>query len=98
MANKDFTTTRVRNVMNQMPKSILEKRESKVRNTVRSTLSSMKSILGQLKHGNMNKLRQEKRRRRIVAIAIIVFTVVAITLLILYCASVMPDASGSRGR
>ena len=37
MANKDVTTARVKNVMNQMPKSIMEKRESKVRNTVRST-------------------------------------------------------------
>jgi len=33
MANKDVTTARVKNVMNQMPKSIMEKRESKVRNT-----------------------------------------------------------------
>ena len=85
MANKDGTTARVKIVMNQMPKSIMEKRESKVRNTVRSTLSSMKSILGQLKHGNMNKLRQEKRRRKIIAIAItaVVAAAVAITLKII---------------
>ncbi len=86
MANKNVTTARVKNVMNQMPKSIMEKRESKVRNTVRSTLSSMKSILGQLKHGNMNKLRQEKRRKKIIAISIaaIVAVAVAITLKIIF--------------
>ena len=86
MANKDVTTARVKNVMNKMPKSIMEKRESKVRNTVRSTLSSMKSILGQLKHGNMNKLRQEKRRRKIIAITIlsILAAAIAITLKIIF--------------
>ena len=85
MANKNVTTVRVKNVMNQMPKSIMEKRESKVRNTVRSTLSSMKSILGQLKHGNMNKLRQEKRRRKIIAITMtaVVAAAIAITLKII---------------
>jgi len=80
MANKDFTTTRVRNVMNQIPKSVLTRRESKVRNTVRSTLSSMKSILGQLKHGNMNKLRQEKRRRRVIKITILAIAAVAVVI------------------
>ncbi len=86
MANKNVTTARVKNVMNQMPKSIMEKPESKVRNTVRSTLSSMKSILGQLKHGNMNKLRQEKRRRKIIAITIlsILAAAIAITLKIIF--------------
>ena len=86
MANKNVTTARVKNVMNQMPKSIMEKPESKVRNTVRSTLSSMKSILGQLKHGNMNKLRQEKRRRKVIAITIlsILAAAIAITLKIIF--------------
>ena len=86
MANKNVTSARVKNVMNQMPKSIMEKPESKVRNTVRSTLSSMKSILGQLKHGNMNKLRQEKRRRKIIAITIlsILAAAIAITLKIIF--------------
>ena len=86
MANKDLTEIRVRNVMNQIPKSAMAKRESKVRNTVRSTLSSMKSILGQLKHGNMNKLRQEKRRRKIIAITIlsILAAAIAITLKIIF--------------
>lgn len=68
MANKDLTETRVRNVINQLPKSVTAKRAGRVRNTVRSTLSSMKSILGQLKQGNIDKLRQEKRRRRIIKI------------------------------
>lgn len=86
MSNNNVTTVRVKNVMKQMPKSILEKRESKVRNTVRSTLSSMKSILGQLKHGNMNKLRQQKRRRKIIAFATaaIVVATVAITLIAIF--------------
>ena len=78
MANKDLTEIRVRNVMNQIPKSAMAKRESKVRNTVRSTLSSMKTVLGQLKQGNMNKLRSEKRRKKITVITILVIVVILI--------------------
>ena len=80
MANKNVTTARVKNVMNQMPKSIMEKPESKVRNTVRSTLSSMKTVLGQLKAGNMNKLRSEKRRKKITVITILAIVVILIVI------------------
>ena len=80
MANKDLTEIRVRNVMNQIPKSAIAKRESKIRNTVRSTMSSMKTVLGQLKAGNMNKLRTEKRRKKITLITIL--TIVLIIILI----------------
>jgi len=80
MANKDLTEIRVRNVMNQIPKSAMAKRESKIRNTVRSTMSSMKTVLGQLKAGNMNKLRTEKRRKKITLITIL--TIVLIIILI----------------
>ncbi len=84
MANKDLTEIRVRNVMKQIPKSAMTKRTNKVRNTVRSTLSSMKTVLGQLKNGNMNKLRDEKRRKKIIAITIsaIAAAAIAITLII----------------
>ncbi|MFA6101071.1 MAG: hypothetical protein WCV67_04560 [Victivallaceae bacterium] len=78
MANKDLTELRVRNVMNQIPKSAMAKREGKVRNTVRSTLSSMKTVLGQLKQGNMNKLRSEKRRKKITVITILTIVVVVV--------------------
>ena len=86
MANKDLTEMRVRNVMKQIPKSAMTKRTNKVRNTVRSTLSSMKTVLGQLKNGNMNKLRDEKRRRKIIAITItaIVAAAIAITLKMIF--------------
>jgi hypothetical protein len=86
MANKDLTEMRVRNVMKQIPKSAMTKRTNKVRNTVRSTLSSMKTVLGQLKNGNMNKLRDEKRRRKIIAITIlaILAAAIAITLKIIF--------------
>ncbi len=80
MANKDLTEIRVRNVMNQIPKSAMAKRESKVRNTVRSTLSSMKTVLGQLKAGNMNKLRSEKRRKKITVITILTIVVILIVI------------------
>ncbi len=80
MANKDLTETRVRNVMKQMPKSITANRGGKIRNTVRSTLSSMKSILGQLKQGNMDKLRQEKRRRKIIKIAFLSVAAAAVAI------------------
>ena len=77
---------RVRNVMKQIPKSAMTKRTNKVRNTVRSTLSSMKTVLGQLKNGNMNKLRDEKRRKKIIAITIsaIAAAAIAITLKIIF--------------
>ena len=86
MANKDLTEIRVRNVMKQIPKSAMTKRTNKVRNTVRSTLSSMKTVLGQLKNGNMNKLRDEKRRKKIIAITIsaIAAAAIAITLKIIF--------------
>ena len=86
MANKDLTEMRVRNVMKQIPKSAMTKRTNKVRNTVRSTLSSMKTVLGQLKNGNMNKLRDEKRRKKIIAITIsaIAAAAIAITLKIIF--------------
>ena len=64
--------------MNQIPKSAMAKREGKVRNTVRSTLSSMKTVLGQLKQGNMNKLRSEKRRKKITVITILTIVVVVV--------------------
>jgi subtilase family serine protease len=80
MANKDLTEIRVRNVMNQIPKSAMAKREGKIRNTVRSTMSSMKTVLGQLKQGNMNKLRNEKRRKKITVITILAIVVIIIVI------------------
>ncbi len=80
MANKDLTEIRVRNVMNQIPKSAMAKRESKIRNTVRSTMSSMKTVLGQLKAGNMNKLRTEKRRKKITLITILTILLIIVVI------------------
>jgi len=67
-------------VMNQIPKSAMAKRESKIRNTVRSTMSSMKTVLGQLKAGNMNKLRTEKRRKKITLITILTILLIIVVI------------------
>lgn len=83
MANKDLTEMRIRNVMNQIPKSTIAKRQSKIRNTVRSTMSSMKTVLGQLKLGNMQKLRNEKRRKKIMTITILTIVTILIVIAII---------------
>ncbi|MCP3966494.1 MAG: hypothetical protein GY750_03080 [Lentisphaerae bacterium] len=88
MRNIDETDARVRNVMNSMPKSVLNRRGEKVRNTMKQTFSGMKTLLGQLAQGNTNKIREEQRLRKrktliivsAVILVLIITTVVVIAL------------------
>lgn len=81
MANKEVTELRVGNVLKQIPREITQKREGKLRSTMNSTLSSMKTVLSQLKKGNMDKLRQEKRRRKVITITILSIVAVAVVII-----------------
>jgi hypothetical protein len=82
MGNKDLTEARVRNVMKQIPKEQIAKRQSKVRNTMKQTFSGMKTLLGQLAQGNTNRIRAERRRKRrlVLTIAISILLLIAIVI------------------
>jgi len=81
MPNKEATDIMVRNVMKQIPREALHRRGGKIRRTMHSTLSSMKTILSQLKQGNMDKLRQEKRRKKVIKITILAVLAVAVVII-----------------
>lgn len=87
MANKDVTEIRVRNVMKHIPKSVLAQRQSKIRNTLRSTLSSMKSVLTQLKQSRTDKIIGEKRRKKtglIIVLATAAIVIIGIIAIIIF--------------
>ena len=87
MANKEVTEIRVRNVMKHIPKSVLTQRQSKIRNTLRSTLSSMKSVLIQLKQSRTDKIIGEKRRKKtglIIALASAAIVIIGIIAFIIF--------------
>ena len=83
MADKEV---RVRNVMNHIPQSVLANRQSKLRNTLRSTLSSMKSVLIQLKQARTKKIVNEKRRKKttLVVVLSVVAVIIAIVAIIIF--------------
>jgi hypothetical protein len=83
MADKEV---RVRNVMNNIPQSVLANRQSKLRNTLRSTLSSMKSVLIQLKQVRTKKIVNEKRRQKTTLIVVlsVVAVIIAIVAIIIF--------------
>jgi hypothetical protein len=83
MANKELTEMRVRNVMRHIPKSAILKRESKVRNTLRETLSSMKTIISKLKHGKTEKYKAEKVRQKKIVVSIAVVTAIILMIIVL---------------
>lgn len=83
MANKELTEMRVRNVMRHIPKSAILKRESKVRNTLRETLSSMKTIISKLKYGKTEKYKAEKARQKKIVVSIAVVTAIILMIIVL---------------
>jgi uncharacterized membrane protein YvbJ len=67
--------------MRHIPKSAMSKREGKVRTTLRSTLSSMKSILGNLKTSKTEKYKEAQAKKKktltiTAAIAVIILIII----------------------
>lgn len=86
MANKELTEVRVRNVMRNIPKSAMIKREGKTRTTLKETLSSMRAILGKLSKNKSNKQKEAQSRKKLVTTAIITVVVLVIVLVIILIA------------
>jgi t-SNARE complex subunit (syntaxin) len=85
MENRELTKTRVRNIMNDIPKELKHRRLAKVRNTMKRTFSGMNTLLGQLAQSKTDNIRAAKKRKQkitlIAAIAVaVIVTVVMLTL------------------
>ena len=80
MENRELTKTRVRNLMNDIPKEVKHRRMAKVRNTMKRTFSGMNTLLGQLAQSKTDKIREARKRKR--NITIIVTLTIAIILAI----------------
>ncbi|MDD5727817.1 MAG: hypothetical protein PHV59_04550 [Victivallales bacterium] len=81
MENRELTKTRVRNLMNDIPQEIKQRRMTKMRNTMKRTFSGMNTLLGQLAQNKTDKLREAKKRKRNITIAVI--AVIAVILLVI---------------
>jgi len=84
MENRELTKTRVRNLMDDIPKNLKHNRLAKVRNTMKRTFSGMNTLLGQLAHSKTDKIRAAKKHKRNVTIvtACIVAAIVVIILIV----------------
>ncbi len=76
MENRELTKTRVRNIMNDLPKELKHRRMAKVRNTMKRTFSGMNTLLGQLAQSKTDKIRAAKKRKRNIMITIAAIVVV----------------------
>ena len=82
MENRELTKTRVRNIMNDIPKELKHRRLSKVRNTMRRTFSGMNTLLGQLAQSKTDKIRAAKKQKKNIAMIItVVVTIIVVTAL-----------------
>lgn len=80
MENRELTKTRVRNLMNDIPNEVKNRRMAKVRNTMKRTFSGMNTLLGQLAQSKTDKIREARRRKK--NITIIVMSAIAVILTI----------------
>jgi CHASE3 domain sensor protein len=86
MENRELTKTRVRNLMDDIPKEFRHRRMTKVRNTMKRTFSGMNTLLGQLAHSKTDKIRAAKKRKKNIALvtACIVAVIVVIVLIVVF--------------
>lgn len=82
MENRELTKTRVRNIMNDIPKELKHRRLAKVRNTMKRTFSGMNTLLGQLAQSKTDKIRATKKRKK--AITLIIAAIVAVIAIIVW--------------
>ena len=85
MENRELTKTRVRNLMDDIPKELKHRRLAKVRNTMKRTFSGMNTLLGQLAQNKTEKIRAAKKRKKnmTVVTACIVAVIIIVVLVIL---------------
>ena len=82
MENRELTKTRVRNIMEDIPKELTHRRMAKVRNTMKRTFSGMNTLLGQLAQSKTDKIREAKRRKqRVTFITVGVITIIIAAIL-----------------
>ena len=89
MANQEVSKTRVRSMVDDIPKELTQKRLAKVRNTMKRTFSGMGTLLGQLAQNKTDTIRTAKKRKKIKTIIItsVIAIVIAIVVLIIIIAS-----------
>ncbi|QSH40279.1 hypothetical protein P0136_00495 [Lentisphaerota bacterium ZTH] len=87
MPNIEKTEARVRNVMNSMPKAVLNRRGEKLRSTMKQTFSGMKTLLGQLSQGNTEKIRKQRRRKKIIVLSTIALAAAILIAIIIITAT-----------
>jgi len=84
MENRELTKTRVRNMMNDIPKELKHRRLAKVRNTMKRTFSGMNTLLGQLAHSKTDKIRAAKQHKKNIAMIVtVIITIIVVTLLVI---------------
>jgi len=82
MKNRNLTTSKVRDVMNDIPKELKHRRMAKVRNTMKRTFSGMNTLLGQLAQNKTAKIRAAKQKQKNISMIItVVITVITIVML-----------------
>lgn len=86
MENRELTKTRVRNLMDDIPKELKHRRLAKVRNTMKKTFSGMNTLLGQLAQNKTDKIRAAKKHKKNVTIitACFVAIIIVIVLMIIF--------------
>lgn len=84
MENRELTKTRVRNIMNDIPKELKHRRLAKVRNTMRRTFSGMNTLLGQLAQSKTDKIRAAKKHKKNVAMIATVIITIAVIIALFY--------------
>lgn len=83
MGNREITKTRVKNILDDIPKELKHRRLAKMRQTMRRTFSGMNTLLGQLAQSKTDKIRAAKRRKKIIMFTIVGVIAVIITVVLL---------------
>ncbi|MDD5699023.1 MAG: hypothetical protein PHH77_10450 [Victivallaceae bacterium] len=81
-----MSKTRVRNVMDDIPKEITHRRLAKVRNTMKRTFSGMNTLLGQLAQNKTDQIREARKRKKKVVLIVIGIIIVLIVVAVIVTA------------
>ncbi|MFA6714214.1 MAG: hypothetical protein WC082_00660 [Victivallales bacterium] len=86
MGNRELTKTRVKNILDDIPDEMKNRRLSKMRNTMKRTFSGMNTLLGQLAQGKTDKIRAAKKRKKTIILTVIgvVAVITTVVLLIIF--------------
>ena len=84
MGNQEVSRTRVKNMVNNIPKELTHKRLAKVRNTMKRTFSGMNTLIDQLAQNKTDSIRvakKQKKMKTIITIAVIVAIIVLVIII-----------------